>query len=933
MASVGELTARITLGGMDAVERQLKNFSSAMDKASQKAGDMGRTLREAGEGFNELGENIAPLSAGLVAIGGASLVASDNINQAMANFQTKLGASGSELANYQQVLNDVASTGVGSFEEVSDGIITVSQNMKGLSTGELTTLSEQAMQLGKVMGTDVGDVSKVAGQLMTQFGVSGSEAMDLIAKGYQNGMDYAGDYMDTLNEYSVYFKTLGFSGEDMFNTLISGAKAGAFNLDKVGDAVKEFGIRSKDGSESTKEAFKALGLDADKMTQTFAKGGEGAKKGYAQVVQALSGVKDQADRNAIGVALFGTQYEDMEKDVIASTGSIVDHMGNVKGASADVAKNNKTFAQEMQGAWNQIQIAIKPVGDVLRGAIVDVMPTIVSAIQSMSNAFMGLSPTMQKVVLGVGAFVAMMPVMLAGIGGILSVVGTMATGWGALARGFSLVATGGTKLVSAFKLIGTAFRALSAIFMANPFMLIVTGIVVVAVLIYKYWDEISAYTIAAWNAIKAWFAPFWEFLKSLVSAFVAAFMVYIQAVVAFWTSVWNGIKAVFMAIWSGLSAFFSSIWSGLTAVVSTVFNAIKTVIQTAWNVIKTVFLIAIGILVTLLAPLWNAFATGWNALVGIVKAVMNKVKSWVKVAITFIVTAWKNYVNAVKTVWNAIYSNVIKPVISKIKSIVTTLIAKVKEVMTAVKTGFKVAWDAIYKAVIKPILNYIINGIKNLIRAAKTVMSAVKSAFSTAWNAIKSVVTKVISVIKNVIQGITSKVSSVTGKVKSFFVNAFNAVKSKVSSAISSVKDKISSIWNTAKSIAGKIKGAFGNIFKSIKIPHFSMGGWTVKDLPKLPKMSVSWHAKGGILDSSTLIGAGEKGAEAIVPLSSQRRMKPFAQAVSKFMPDSAKGSSNTSIHVGQLVVREEADIQRIAQELNRLQDKKERAKGRLSFA
>ncbi|WP_231120613.1 phage tail tape measure protein [Bacillus safensis] len=271
---------------MDAVERQLKSFSQSMSGAAKKVSAIGASLKEAGEGFNELGENIAPLSAGLIAIGGASVAASDNINTALNNFKTKLGASGAELNKYQTVMEEVGHTGVGSFEEVSNGIVKVTQNMKGLSDSELSAVTEQAIQLGNVMDSDVGEVSKTAGQLMKQFGISGQEAMDLMAQGFQNNMDYAGDYQDTLNEYSVYFKNLGFNAEDMFNTLISGAEAGAFNLDKVGDAVKEFGIRSKDGSDSTKEAFKDLGLDADKMTQSFANGGEGAKKSYAQVVQA-----------------------------------------------------------------------------------------------------------------------------------------------------------------------------------------------------------------------------------------------------------------------------------------------------------------------------------------------------------------------------------------------------------------------------------------------------------------------------------------------------------------------------------------------------------------------------------------------------------------------------------------------------------------------
>jgi phage-related minor tail protein len=859
MSNVGEVQARISLGGMDVVERQLKRFSQSMNNIAKQASEMGNRLREAGESFNEIGENIAPLSAGLLAVGSASVVASDNINQGLATFQTKLGATGADLERYRGVMEQVAKTGVGSFEEVSNAVITVAQNMKGLSDSELTMVSEEAMQLANVMGTDVGEVTKVAGQLMKQFGVNGATAMDLIAKGYQNGMDYAGDYMDTINEYSVYFKSLGFSAEDMFNILISGAKAGAFNLDKVGDAVKEFNIRAKDGSETTKEAFKALGFDAEKMSQTFAKGGEGAKQAYAQVVQALAQVDDQAKRNQLGVALFGTQYEDMEKDVIASTGRMVDHMKNVEGASAEIAQNNRSFAQEMQGAWNKIQIAIKPVGDAIRGAILDVMPYVVSAIQGLSNAFSSLSPTMQKVVLGFGAFIAFLPVLIIGLGSMASVAGVFMNGISVLAKGFSLLSGGVLKLIGVFKTVIQWIGIISRVFMANPFMLIVAGIIVVAVLIYKYWDEIKAYTVSVWNSIKAWFAPYWESFKTMVSNVVTALK-----------SKWESFKAGFMALWNGIKSFLSA----------------------TWNVIKTIILIAVGVIVTIFAPIYNAFASVWNKAVSVAQSVWNKIKAGASALWSAIKSGLDKVKSFFASVWNAIYSNVIIPVISKIKSIVNTLISAIKAVVDKVKSVFSSAWNAIYSSVVSPVVNK----------------------------------------IKSIVQTLSSTASSVGNKVKSVFSSAWNGIKSLVGSAIESIKSKISGIWDKASSIASRIKSAFSGLFKGIKVPRFSLGGWTPKDLPRLPKISVSWHAKGGILDSATLIGAGEKGAEAIVPLSSQRRMRPFAQAVAKFMPEGSRSTGNTSIHVAQLVVREEADIERIAQRLNQLQERKERARGGLSF-
>ena len=73
-----------------------------------------------------------------------------------------------------------------------------------------------------------------------------------------------------------------------------------------------------------------------------------------------------------------------------------------------------------------------------------------------------------------------------------------------------------------------------------------------------------------------------------------------------------------------------------------------------------------------------------------------------------------------------------------------------------------------------------------------------------------------------------------------------------------------------------------------IPLPHFAINppGWSIGDLMKgsIPSLSVEWHATGGIVDGATLIGAGEAGREAIVPLENRNAMQPFAAAVSDDM-------------------------------------------------
>ncbi len=69
-----------------------------------------------------------------------------------------------------------------------------------------------------------------------------------MAQGAQKGLNQNGDLADQLAEYSVYYADLELSAEDAFNMIANGAKNGTFQVDYLNDAVKEFGIRVKDGN-------------------------------------------------------------------------------------------------------------------------------------------------------------------------------------------------------------------------------------------------------------------------------------------------------------------------------------------------------------------------------------------------------------------------------------------------------------------------------------------------------------------------------------------------------------------------------------------------------------------------------------------------------------------------------------------------------------
>lgn len=158
---------------------------------------------------------------------------------------------------------------------------------------------------------------------------------------------------------------------------------------------------------------------------------------------------------------------------------------------------------------------------------------------------------------------------------------------------------------------------------------------------------------------------------------------------------------------------------------------------------------------------------------------------------------------------------------------------------------------------------------------------------TSAWELIKKFATGLLNNLPTIIQSI--------GKIGLAIVQGLGqAIWPKVQAAAQGIKDKfmqpIEALKEKVRGIIDKIKGFFN--FKvstpHIKLPHFSISpaGWKLSDLlkGKIPSLGIDWRAQGGIMKNPTLIGAGEAGAEAILPL------KPFWQKMDRLI-DATSGS------------------------------------------
>lgn len=340
--------------------------SSFTDAAASSIPLVGK-IGELTEGLS--GAQVAAIGAGAAAAGVGVLAvgAANDMDSAMNTFLATTGKSTEETERYQSVLENIYANNYGeNFQDIAGAMGEVTKQLGDMDDASLQNVTESAFALRDTFGYEIPESTRAAKAMMDNFGVSGEEAMSMIASGAQNGLDYSGELLDSISEYSVQFEKMGFSADDMFNIFAKGAESGAFNLDKVGDAVKEMSIRVIDGSDTTREGFELLGLNADEMAQKFAAGGDTAKEAFNQTLDALASMEDPIAQNTAGVDLMGTMWEDLGPEAVSALADIEDGAYDTADAMNTI-KDVKygDLGSQFEELKRNVEVAIIPIGESL----------------------------------------------------------------------------------------------------------------------------------------------------------------------------------------------------------------------------------------------------------------------------------------------------------------------------------------------------------------------------------------------------------------------------------------------------------------------------------------------------------------------------------------------------------------------------------------
>lgn len=845
-------------------EDRVQKTANGMHDKFQKAGE---SISHVGSKMQETGANMtAGVSLPLVGIGAAAVKVASDFDTSQRNIQSSLGLTEKGAENLGKIAKETWKDGFGQgIEEVDQSLVKVYQNMKEVPYDELEEATKSAMTLGKTFDSDINEVTRGAGQLMTNFGISSKEAFDLFAVGGQEGLNFSNEMFDNVAEYAPLYKQAGFSANEMFTIMANGTRDGSYNLDYINDLVKEFGIRVQDGSKGVSDAFAEMSPQTQKVWNNFNKGKGTSADVFNAVLGDLGKMDDKVKANQLGVAVFGTKWEDMGAKAVLGLNNASGALGDVEGAMDNMKKTQQeAFGVRWQKLIRTTMASLEPLGQAILDIAEVALPPIIKAVELAAKAFSSIPKPIQigiVAILGMvavlGPLIAMMGFMTSGVGAfvgsfrflvpVLTKVPMLFTGilklgprligmFGMIGRAVAFLGSTafagllkvGPKLIGMFGAIGKALALLGRSMMTllmNPWTIAILAIVGLVYLIYKNWDDIVKYTKQAVKWLgdacsKGWDAT----VKGAKSAW--------NGLSKFFSGFWEGTKKVFSSAMSFIGKIFSKAWDGYVKVVKFYFSLMKNIITFGWNAIKAVFSFALNLIKTILVGAFNFYKTLF----------LTAVKLWQ----TIFRTAW----NIIKTIFTTVLNflkTFIRAAFEFIKNVIST-------VMNVIKTIISAAWNFI-KTVFVTVLNFIKNTVQTAFNFIKnviiTVMNAVKNFIQVAWNFIKDTIIGAVRTFVNFVvdnfNKIKNTIFSVVGAIKDFIVNNFATIKKVITGTftgiVDTVKDVFSKVGTIVKNVAKDAVNWGKDIIAGIGEGMAAMGGWVadkakgvVSGIPKAVK-------------------------------------------------------------------------------------------------
>lgn len=753
-------------------EQDLKNLETQANQSAtavQKIAATGEKFKTVGDNISSAGQKLLPVTAGVTALGTASVTTAANFESSMSQVQATMG-----------ITKDAMSTVNGQSVNTMDTLSKLAKKM-GAETAFSASECAEALNYLALAGYDTQqmcDTLPTVLNLAAAGDIALADASDMVTDAMSAlgmGVDEAETMVDQMAKTASTTNTsVAQLGEGILTigATAKSIKGGTAELNTALGILANNGIKGAEGGTHLRNIILSLQNPTDKAAAQMEALGisvydsEGNMRSMNDILgdlnKSMDGMTSAEKSNIIGTIFNKTDLSSVNA-LLANTGSTWDSLQKSITESGGAAQQMAdTQLDNLQGQITILKSALEGLAISFGELLMPAIKQIVGWVQKFVDWLNGLSEGTKKTVVTIALLAAALGPVLIVIGKVISAVGTIMT----------VV----PKIAGVINTVKGAFAALNTTMLANPIVLIIAAIAALVAAFIYLWNNCDGFR-------------------------------------QFWIDLWENVKQVAITVWNAIKEFFSQVWEAIKTIFSTVFEVIKTLVTTYFNLYKTIIETVFNVIKTVITTIWNAikgvFTTVFNVIKTLVTTYFNIYKTIIQTVLTVIQTV-------ITTVWNTI-KTVITTVLNAIKTIFSTVWNAIKTIISAVVSG------------IKGLITGDFTAVKNSIT---TIMNTIKSTISTIWNTIKSTISTVLGAIKgavtSVFNGIVNAVKGAMGNVLNAVKSGFSNVKSHITGLASQAftwgKDLIMGIVNGIKSCIGAVGDAVKSVADKIKsFLHFSV--------------------------------------------------------------------------------------------------------------
>lgn len=974
MADKGGVTlAKAWVTIIPTTEGAEKSISDAIVPASESAGkEAGK--KTGGSLASTMGKSLAGTGATMTAavttpllgIGTAAVGVGMQFESSMQNVAALSGATGDELALLESTARDFGSTTQFSASQAADAMGYMA--LAGWDTEQMVGGLGGVLQLAAASGMDLAGASDMVTDYLSAFGMQAEDSAyfaDMLAYAQANSNTSASALGDAYKNCAANLNAAGQDVETTTSLLAMMANQGL----KGSEAGTALNAIMRDITSSMEDGAIHIGETAVAVTDA-----DGNFRDLSDILLDVEAATDGMGDAERAAALQTTFTSDSTKGLNlllnAGVGEAAAFEEGLRGSTGTAQTMADTMNNSLTGRMAELNSAVEECGiqlfETLAPALTTVVEGVNGAVSAFSNWWSGLDSGTQTLILGAVGVVAALGPVIAGIGGVLLILPGLASGLGTVKTAFSGLST--VLRANPIGIVITAIAGLAAILVtaynnnedfrnavdtAWQWLQDNVGPIFEGIgsAIGGAFEAIQTTVGTIWGAIQSALNGDWSGLSELAST---AF----EAVSTTIGGVWTNIQTAAGTAWETVKTGLSTTWDGISAAAGPVFEGIGTTVGGVWDSISTTAGTTWATIQSALGSTWETISTTAGPIFEGIGTTIGGVWDGIQ---TTAGTTWATVSSALSSTWETIKgtaSEKFEAVKSNLGTVWENVSTTAGTTWATISSALTSTWESV-KSTAKTKFNTLKSNLEttwnNVTSTAGTKWATIKSALTSTWESVKSTASTKFDTLKGNLETTWNNVSTTAGTTWATIQGALGSVWDGISGNASTVfggmQGTLSGIWDGIKSTAGTtwgaiqsamsdpigtakdlidgfcgtISGIIGGLdlsLPSIALPHFWVSGgefpWGIAGQGTPPSFGVDWYAKGGIFNGANLIGVGEAGPEAVVPLN-QRGVQPFADAILERL---AGGRSATprQIVIEHMEVRDEYDIEKIARALYRLE-------------